>query len=417
MTTIKTANRPKVSDIAQAAGVSPATVSKVINGRDGVSDETRDRVELLLEEAGFRKKLPTTKTMRSIELVVNEMTNNGSVEMVKETTSYARDFGIGITVSCAGPDFKEYATRNETSNCLRSAIERNPLGVILLLSNISSAEESLLQTRNIPYVIVDPVGQVSADALGVGIDNWTGGMLATQYLISLGHRRIAVITGPTNSQSSQARLSGYMAALQKNGISADPHLIKVGDYVSDKAYKAACDLLEMREQDRPTAIFAFNDLGAINVYRAARQHGISLPTVIDHRFRRCRSCGKHVSVFDDHQAAIRPHRQTMHRSDSRSTGGKGGTELLHSSHAARRTRKLRISSTAVVRQEHFTHSPFSAFILFIPVDDMDQAKNIRDNGKSAITGTTLSTKHPCICNMPPSQAFISVYQMKIQKKR
>ena len=68
-----------------------------------------------------------------------------------------------------------------------------------------------------------------------------------------------------------------MAALQKNGISADPHLIKVGDYVSDKAYKAACDLLEMREQDRPTAIFAFNDLGAINVYRAARQHGISLP--------------------------------------------------------------------------------------------------------------------------------------------
>ena len=136
--------------------------------------------------------------MRSIELVVNEMTNNGSVEMVKEATSYARDFGIGITVSCAGPDSEEHATRNEASSCLRSAIERNPLGVILLLSNISSAEESLLQTRNIPYVIVDPVGQVSADALGVGIDNWTGGMLATQYLISLGHRRIAVITGPTN---------------------------------------------------------------------------------------------------------------------------------------------------------------------------------------------------------------------------
>lgn len=165
-------------------------MSKVINGRDGVSDETRDRVELLLEEAGFRKKLPTTKTMRSIELVVNEMTNNGSVEMVKETTSYARDFGIGITVSCAGPDFKEYATRNETSNCLRSAIERNPLGVILLLSNISSAEESLLQTRNIPYVIVDPVGQVSADALGVGIDNWTGGNAC--------HAISHIIGAPTN---------------------------------------------------------------------------------------------------------------------------------------------------------------------------------------------------------------------------
>ena len=152
MATIKTTNRPKVSDIAQAAGVSPATVSKVINGRDGVSDETRDRVELLLGEAGFRKKLPTTKTMRSIELVVSEMTNNGTVEMVKETASYARDFGLGITVSCAGPDSGEYATRNEASSCLRNAIERNPLGVILLLSNISSAEESLLQTRNIRVI-------------------------------------------------------------------------------------------------------------------------------------------------------------------------------------------------------------------------------------------------------------------------
>lgn len=337
MTTIKTTNRPKVSDIAQAAGVSPATVSKVINGRDGVSDETRDRVELLLEEAGFRKKLPTTKTMRSIELVVSEMTNNGSMEMVKETTSYAREFGIGITVSCARPDSEEYSTRNEASSCLRNAIERNPLGVILLLSNISSAEESLLQTRNIPYVIVDPVGQVSADALGVGIDNWTGGMLATQYLISLGHRRIAVITGPTNSQSSQARLSGYMAALQKNGISADPHLIKVGDYVSDKAYKAACDLLEMREQETDRHLRVQRSRRDQRLSRRPTAQHQSARTVIDHRFRRCLSCGKHVSIPDDHQAAIRSHRQTMHRSDSRSAGRKGRPELLHSSHTARRT--------------------------------------------------------------------------------
>ena len=277
MTTIKTTSRPKVSDIAQAAGVSPATVSKVINGRNGVSDETRDRVELLLEEAGFRKKFPTTKTMRSIELVVNEMTNNGSVEMVKEATSYAKRFWHRHHCKLRRTGFRRTRDKKRGQQLPPQRHRTQPLGVIRSLIKYSSAEESLLQTRNIPYVIVDPVGQVSADALGVGIDNWTGGMLATQYLISLGHRRIAVITGPTNSQSSQARLSGYMAALQKNGISADPHLIKVGDYVSDKAYKAACDLLEMREQDRPTAIFAFNDLGAINVYRAARQHGISLP--------------------------------------------------------------------------------------------------------------------------------------------
>ena len=269
--------KPKVSDVAKAAGVSAATVSKVINGRQGVSDETRERVERLLAEVGYRKKLPTTKTSQSIELVVKEVANNGSVEMVRETTEYAKELGIGITVSCAGREHGLYEARDEVSSCLRGAIERNPLGVIILLSDVSQAEESLLKTRSIPYVIVDPVGQVSADTLGVGIDNWTGGLLATEHLIALGHRNIGVITGPTDSQSSQARLSGYMAALQRSGINVNSNLIKVGDYVSDKTYKAACELLDMGEQNRPTAIFAFNDLGAVSVYRAARQRGISLP--------------------------------------------------------------------------------------------------------------------------------------------
>ena len=68
------------------------------------------------------------KSKVPVDLVVSEMTNNRSMEMVKETTSYAREFGIGITVSCAGPDSEEYSTRNEASSCLRNAIERNPLG-------------------------------------------------------------------------------------------------------------------------------------------------------------------------------------------------------------------------------------------------------------------------------------------------
>ena len=106
------------------------------------------------------------KSKVPVELVVSEMTNNGSMEMVKETTSYAREFGIGITVSCAGPDSEEYSTRNEASSCLRNVIERNPLGGMRSLGN---------------------------------------------------------------------------------------------------------------EGAGPTDIFAFNDLGAINVYRAARQHSISLP--------------------------------------------------------------------------------------------------------------------------------------------
>lgn len=86
---------------------------------------------------GFGQASPTgpPEIQGSRELVVSEMTNNESMEMVKETTSYAREFGIGITVSCAGPDSEEYSTRNEASSCLRNVIERNPLGGMRSLGN------------------------------------------------------------------------------------------------------------------------------------------------------------------------------------------------------------------------------------------------------------------------------------------
>lgn len=189
---------------------------------------------------GFGQASPTgpPEIQGSRELVVSEMTNNESMEMVKETTSYAREFGIGITVSCAGPDSEEYSTRNEASSCLRNVIERNPLGGMRSLGNEGA--------------------------------------------------------GPT-----------------------DRHL------------RVQRSRRDQRLSRRPTA-----------------QHQ-SARTVIDHRFRRCLSCSKHVSIPDDHQTAIRSHRQTMHRSDSRSAGRKGGPELLHSSHTACRTRKLRIVITAV----------------------------------------------------------------------
>lgn len=269
--------KPKVSEIARKAGVSTSTVSKVINGRPGVSSTTRHRVERFLAEAGYRKPLVTTKTSSTIELVVKAVENNGTVEMIRYTTDYARELGIGITVSCTGRAEQDHALRKGIGECLRGAIDRNPLGVILLLSDITPDEEKLLTSRNIPYVIIDPIGQVAADTLGVGIDNWTSGLIATEHLTSFGHRRIGAITGPAEAQSSQARYSGFVTALHRVGVDADPALVKAGDYQPDKAFKAACELLDMPKDKRPSAIFAFNDLSAVSVYRAAHQRGIRIP--------------------------------------------------------------------------------------------------------------------------------------------
>ena len=100
----------------------------------------------------------------------------------------------------------------------------------MLLSNATEREKTLLRSRNIPFVIIDSIGEGSQDTLGVGIDNWTGGLIATEHLIKLGHQRIGIITGPEEMMCSKARLDGYTSALAEHGIEADPELITEWTY-------------------------------------------------------------------------------------------------------------------------------------------------------------------------------------------
>ena len=179
--------KPRVSEIAKLAGVSTATVSKVINGREGVSSSTRARIEKIMEESGYSKSLVTTKTSQTIELVLTEVMANGINAIIAETTEYVKSMPIGITITQTGR-----GKRSEES--FREILNRNPLGVILLLSNATEREKTLLRSRNIPFVIIDSIGEGSQDTLGVGIDNWTGGLIATEHLIKLGHQRIGIIT-------------------------------------------------------------------------------------------------------------------------------------------------------------------------------------------------------------------------------
>ncbi len=230
--------KPRVSEIAKLAGVSTATVSKVINGREGVSSSTRARIEKIMEESGYSKSLVTTKTSQTIELVLTEVMANGINAMIAETSEYVKSMPIGITITQTGR-----GKRSEES--FREILNRNPLGVILLLSNATEREKTLLRSRNIPFVIIDSIGEGSQDTLGVGIDNWTGGLIATEHLIKLGHQRIGIITGPQNAESAQARYSGYATALRRAGIQLDPELVAYGDYMPERGYECACQLLDL----------------------------------------------------------------------------------------------------------------------------------------------------------------------------
>ncbi|MCI1914910.1 MAG: LacI family DNA-binding transcriptional regulator [Bifidobacteriaceae bacterium] len=258
----------RVADIAEAAGVSIGTVSKVINGRRGVSLATREKVEKVLTTIGYEKPLVSTKTNQTIEFVVAGLENNGSFELVRELTYEAQNELIGVTVNRirSGDDPKQH---------FAAILDRNPLGVVLLLSDNLAKERKLLASRNVPCIVINPVRRLDTATMTIDIDNWSGGIMATRHLIDLGHTRIGAITGPVDFPSSIARSAGYETALKRAGITPEPALMARGNYLSTTSYAAACRLLDMK--DRPTAIFAFNDLSAVSLYKAARERGIRIP--------------------------------------------------------------------------------------------------------------------------------------------
>lgn len=263
-----TKRKVPLAQIAAMCGVSVTTVSKVINGREDVSDKTRRKVEEALAEVGFSKPLASTKVTNTIEIVMTHLANNGTIGITRACAFQLRDEPIGVTIT-------EVAEDGGTDNALLGLLDRNPLGVIVMMSAMSEQAKNLLVSRSIPFVILDPIEEVGDRYCSVGIDNWSAGFNATNHLIRLGHRRIATITGPRHTQSSLARFAGYSAAMDAAGLPWRDLPAESGDYQAEPAYHAACRILD--RDDRPTAIFAFNDLSAVCVYQAAHERGIRIP--------------------------------------------------------------------------------------------------------------------------------------------
>lgn len=260
----------KVGEIARLAGVSASTVSKVINGRAGVSQATRETVERLLTERGYAKPLVSTKLSLTIELVVEYIEHNGTMELIRYASYWAQQAGLAITVTQT-----EHGEASES--CFRGIIERNPQGVILQqMGGLTTHAKQLLRARDIPVVVIDPIDAVDDDVMSVAIDNWTAGYQAARHLLGLGHTRIGVIRGPMVLQTTLARFNGFTSALLQAGVDLPARYVRDGDYFpAERSYEAARELIDL--DDRPTAIFCCNDLSAVNTYRAARQSGLQLP--------------------------------------------------------------------------------------------------------------------------------------------
>ena len=262
--------RVTITAIAQEAGVSVPTVSRVVNGRADVAPQTRQRVEDLLREHGYRRPNRSLGDRANlIDLVFNDLDSPWAVEMIRGVEGAAHAAGTGTVVSAI------HRRSTAARQWLESVRTRASDGVILVTSDLAPNLHAELRRLHVPTVVVDPAGVPPLDVPTIGATNWAGGMSATDHLLSIGHRRIGFIAGPPRLLCSRARMDGYRAALQAADLPFDENLITPGDFYHETGYDGGSTLLDM--DDPPTAIFAASDQMAFGVYEAARQRGIRVP--------------------------------------------------------------------------------------------------------------------------------------------
>ena len=280
--------RATIRDIADLAGVSIATVSRVLNDRPDVARETRESVLQVVREHGFS----TNRGARGL--------SSGRTGMIGLTLPLVADAYFGPMLSGAAEALHERDMRLVLAPTLHehdrevSLLERlmrgTTDGAILMLPEESEDELLMLQRQGFPFVVVDPRETPPDGIACVSAMHAAGAKEATEHLLRLGHRRIGAIAGAPGWYATEERLIGFRAALAGAGMLLDPELVAYSDWRMPRGTEAAEQLLSLA--DPPTAIFGFNDNVAIGVLHAAHKRGLKVPDDLS------------VVGFDDTELAI-----------------------------------------------------------------------------------------------------------------
>jgi len=261
-----------ISDVAKLAGVSPVTVSRVINNADNVSPATRARVEQAIAELGYvpsgvAKSLRLKRT-KTLALIVPDIQNSFWTTVARGVEDAAHSRGYSIFL-CNTDENAE-----KQRHYLEVVISQRADGVIIAPSDNKIENLDLLRKRRIPTVVMDRYID-GWDVDTVMGDSVSAARALVKHLIDLGHTRIAMISGPQTTSTSTDRIIGYRIALAEAGIEYDPELIRIGEYRSISGERLTHQLLE--NENRPTAIFAANNVIALGVIDALNAHGMRVP--------------------------------------------------------------------------------------------------------------------------------------------
>ncbi|MFI7388064.1 LacI family DNA-binding transcriptional regulator [Streptomyces sp. NPDC049813] len=270
--TSRPAAKVTISTIAAEAGVSTATVSKVLNGRADVSTATRDRVRQIMARHHYQ---PRRARRRGgvVDLVLNELDSLWSIEIIRGAEEALRDEGVSMMLSAV------HGSSSGTNAWLDQLAARRSDGAILVVSDLTPRQRTRLAALNIPFVLVDPVGNVDPTVPTIGATNWAGAIAATEHLIGLGHRRIAHLGGPRQLLCSRARADGFRAAMEAAGLPVHDGAVRYGEFNDLSGHTEMAALLDAENTvgPSPTAVFAASDLQAFGAYTALRERGLRVP--------------------------------------------------------------------------------------------------------------------------------------------
>lgn len=265
--------RVTIRDIADEAGVSVATVSRVINDRPDVASKTRADVLRVMRAHSF----VTNRSARALSI--------GRTGLIGVTVPFVDESYFTAIISGASEALYEQGQRavlcpthhehEREATLLARLMDGTTDGAIVLLPKESGDGLRKLQHAGYPFVVADLRQPLDADIPAVTATNLAGGKSGVDHLLRLGHRRIGLITGVPGWTATEERLEGYRVALASAGAPIDPDLVVEGDFTSESGYSAARRLALL--PDPPTAIVASNDNMAAGALRAASEHGLRVP--------------------------------------------------------------------------------------------------------------------------------------------
>ncbi|HEU5267929.1 MAG TPA: substrate-binding domain-containing protein [Jatrophihabitans sp.] len=266
--------RTTLATIASVAGVSVATVSKVVNGRPDVAPTTRALVEDLLQEHAYVGRRVEPVRAPSVEMLFHGRLTAYSTEILRGVVDEAAEIGIDVVVT-RRPRDEQSAAVTSPSHWVRQLTAVGRQAVIAAASELSAGELTALARARLPIVVLDPINMPRARVTSVGCTNFTGGYTATQHLLDLGHRRIAYIGGTQTAACNQARMHGYRGAMEAAGVRIGKGYVRSGEFRYEDGLLEGGALLALAQP--PTAIFAANDETALGVVEAARLRGLRVP--------------------------------------------------------------------------------------------------------------------------------------------